>query len=42
MNLYRISQDLKKNIHRSEITSNTKDYPLFLFEDISQISVEKN
>ena len=30
-----------KNIHRSVISFSTEDYPLFLFEDILQISVKK-
>ena len=30
-----------KNVYRSAVTYNTKDYPLFLFEDIIQISVKK-
>ena len=32
---------LLKNIHRSAVTFNTKDYTLFLFQDILQISVKK-
>ena len=30
-----------KNIHRSAFTFNTKDYPLFLFDDILEISGKK-
>ena len=30
-----------KNIPRSAVTFNTKDYPLFLFDDILQIYVKK-
>ena len=30
------------NIHRSALTFNTKDYPLFLLEDILEISVKKS
>ena len=30
-----------ENIHCSAVTLNTKDYLLFLFEDILQISVKK-
>ena len=41
-NLYRISIDIYyRYIHRSAVTSNTNEYPLFLFEDILQILVEK-
>ena len=31
-----------KNIHRFAVTFNTKHYPLFLFDEIFQISVKKN
>ena len=31
---------ISKNIHRSAVTFNTKDYPFFLFVDISQ-KIEK-
>ena len=35
--------NLLKNIHRSAITFNTKDYyPIFLFEDILQRSAKEN
>ena len=30
-----------KNIHRSVVLFNTEDYPLFLIEDILQISAKK-
>ena len=39
--IYTIYMNLLQNIHRSTVTVNTKDYPLFLFEDIVQISVNK-
>ena len=37
-----LSKAMLHFVHQSAVTFNTKDYNLFLFEDIFQISVKKN